>query len=163
MSLPQGKTPVRNQIKTHILCSTLIRIFIHLDPHFDPPCSTFWSILLHILIHFAPHFDPIAPHFDPHYSTSAPQLSSFLNLKLTDTRFFKARAQHISWGHIRHCSVKLCHIHHAPALYLALHSSPKLRHFWFLTVLDLCKDFYFKILLIVTCIKKHTNYIFLHL
>ena len=138
MSLPQGKTPVWNQIKTHILCSTLLRILIPFAPHFDPLCSAFWS--------FAPHFDPIAPHFDLHHSTSAPQLSpSLLSLKLTDTRFFKARAQHISWGHVRHrsvtlrhCSDTLRHLRHAPtrsdtpAFYSAPHSSPKLRRFWHL-------------------------------
>ena len=89
MSLPQGKTPVWNQIKTHILCSTLLRILIPFAPHFDPIAPHFDPI--------APHFDPITPRFDPHHSTSAPQLSPFLlSLKLTDTRFFKARAQHIS-------------------------------------------------------------------
>ena len=142
MSLPQGKTPVWNQIKTI---------------SFAPPCSAFWSTLLRILLPFAPHFDPIAPHFDPitprfdpHHSTSSPQLSPFLlSLKLTDTRFFKARAQHISWGHVRHCSITLrhCsdtlrhlrHLRHAPTRSdapmfrqsIQLHtSSPKLRHFW---------------------------------
>ena len=86
MSLPQGKTPVWNQIKIHILCSTLLSILI--------------CILIHFASHFDPvalHFDPITPCFDPHQPTFATQLSSFLlSLKLTDTRFFKERAQHIS-------------------------------------------------------------------
>ena len=80
MSFPQGKTPVWNQIKTI---------------PFAPPCSTFWSYcsaLWSTLLHL--------------YSTT---LFFFLNLKLTDTRFFKARAQHISWGHAHHCSITLRH------------------------------------------------------
>ena len=138
MSLPHGKTPVWNQIKnTYPL--------LHLAPRFAPPCSAFCSTLLRVLIPFAPHFDPIAPHFDPiaprfdpHHSTSAPQLSPFLlSLKLTDTRFFKARAQVEATSVIvpSHSVIAPSLLRHAPsrsdapAFYSAPHSSPKLRRF----------------------------------
>ena len=57
MSLPQGKTPVWNRIKTisfappcSVFCSTLLHVLLHLAPRFDPLCSAFCSPLLRILI-----------------------------------------------------------------------------------------------------------------
>ena len=76
--------------KNNTLCSTLLCILI---------------LLLCTLIHTTP---PLL-HL---YSTT---LFFFLNLKLTDTRFFKARAQHISWGHAHHCSITLRHSVIAPS------------------------------------------------
>ena len=136
--------------KNNILCSTLLCILLHLAPHFAPSCSASCSAFWSAFWSYCSAFWSTPPHL---CSTT---LFFLFSLKLMDTRFFKARAQHISWGHVRHCSITLqhCsimlrHLHHAPTprhysvtfchvlscsdtltLYSAPHSSPKLRCFW---------------------------------
>ena len=121
VQLPQAKTPVCNRNKTHILSpfrSRLLQVApdLSISAYTPPHCSELShvapdsSTLLHLallLLHLA--------------------LKSSTNPKLTDIRFFKARAQHTSWGHVRHTPTLLRHAptcSDVPALHLALEFQP---------------------------------------
>ena len=104
-------------LRTPPFCSRLLHVApdLTISPYTPPRCSG--------LSHFAPdsstllHLALLLLHLAPKSSTSP---------KLTDTRFFKTRAQHTSWDHVCHTphfSVALCTSlsrSDVPALHLAL-------------------------------------------
>ena len=139
MSLPQGKTPVWNQIKTHILCSTLLRVLLHLAPRFDPLCSAlwsyrsaFWSTPLHLCsttLSFSPQ-----PEINGHQVLQSEGTTHKLRPRLSSFRHAPTLLRHAPTSPSRSdAPTLLCHApsrSDAPAFYSAPHSSPKLRHFW---------------------------------